>query len=428
MALRCPRYLPVVCACVAVLAACRPATTRLGEAITRDSAGVAIIQNGPIPGVPDWRLDSLPQVELRTRGGSLTQLFRVGAVVSLANGDFAVENGGGSAVLLFGSNGQFLRRVGREGGGPGEYRHVSGLYACGGDTLVVAEPARVDVFGGGGAFVRTRIVRERAPAGGLLKVDGISRDCTTLLLQSLPANMPALNHAGWVDYTFFRAARGHFLESIATIHGREVVTRSISGMPQPLSLPWGRDGSWAYNGLRFYAGVPDRPEIRVFADDTGLIQIVRWSASWAPVTASDRGLYQRRREKWTSRYPQLASIIPRLSAYPRVPSKKPLFLGFVADDFGRLWVRDYPRFVAGRPDIYGKGGAFAETSRQNGQPIDWTVFRPNGRILARIAVPGDLEIVSVSGNRVTVIRRDSLDVEHVEIYGIQTNASSSARP
>ena len=47
-----------------------------------------------------------------------------------------------------------------------------------------------------------------------------------------------------------------------------------------------------------------------------------------------------------------------------------------------------------------------------------SVFSPGGDWLATVDVPARVVLLSVSGDRAFGMRVDSLDVKHVEVYGI----------
>ncbi len=75
----------------------------------------------------------------------------------LPDGDIVVADRGAKALVLFDSTGRWLREVGREGGGPGEFRMVLRVSRCGGDSLLTFDRSqqRITRFDITGIPVRT---------------------------------------------------------------------------------------------------------------------------------------------------------------------------------------------------------------------------------------------------------------------------------
>lgn len=91
--------------------------------------------------VPKGWLASRPSVLILgadTGGGSVT----IGAVVGatrLSTGTIAVLDRANAAILFFDSTGRFLRRSGRQGEGPGEFRNLLWGQQCALDTVFTAD-------------------------------------------------------------------------------------------------------------------------------------------------------------------------------------------------------------------------------------------------------------------------------------------------
>ena len=91
---------------------------------------------------PRWDLVEL--VRLGSRGGvgatPLPDEFgHVVGVVASEDGTIYVADGMAKEIRVFSAQGVFLRRIGREGGGPGEFRSIQSLGMLG-DTIVVLDP------------------------------------------------------------------------------------------------------------------------------------------------------------------------------------------------------------------------------------------------------------------------------------------------
>ena len=103
------------------------------------------------------QLASGPSVEIgRASGDPSQELYRVSGAVRLADGRIVVANSGSSELRYFDSSGDYLKSVGRRGGGPGEFTGDLTLLPYHGDSLLVwdARLRRFSLFDFNGAFVR----------------------------------------------------------------------------------------------------------------------------------------------------------------------------------------------------------------------------------------------------------------------------------
>lgn len=104
----------------------------------RDSAGVAIVMSS----APEWRegeewqLDSLPYLEASGAGPEY-EFDRVADATMLEDGRLVVLDAGTHQVRFFGSEGQFLTRMGQEGEGPGDFQRLTNVSAFRGDSVLV---------------------------------------------------------------------------------------------------------------------------------------------------------------------------------------------------------------------------------------------------------------------------------------------------
>jgi hypothetical protein len=92
--------------------------------------------------------------------------------------------------------------------------------------------------------------------------------------------------------------------------------------------------------------------------------------------------------------PALEAALARIGS---VGDPQPAWTGIITDPTGRLWLR--------RQECYGDFQAF-------------DIVRSTGEFEGSVEVPGDYTVISVYGDRVLVVRRDMVGVEHVEQYRI----------
>ncbi|HEV2735173.1 MAG TPA: hypothetical protein VGV85_10055, partial [Longimicrobiaceae bacterium] len=139
------------------LAACG-GDARAAGPVVRDSAGVKIVENSaPAWGEGQgWRLAAEPALDIGMLDGPPQyQLGRVTGAVRLGDGTVVVGDDQSKDLRFFDRAGRHVRTVGREGGGPGEFKAVGSLAALG-DSLVVGDynNRRVTVFAPDGKLVR----------------------------------------------------------------------------------------------------------------------------------------------------------------------------------------------------------------------------------------------------------------------------------
>ncbi len=142
----------------AILAACGGKGPRLAEPV------VTTLPNGAV-GVRN----AGPSVWVDTLGWKLAEVYRVGGSTATGSAELvhplsvAVDQAGGiyvgdmnpAVVKQYGPTGAYIRSIGREGSGPGEFK--AGLVATAPGLLVVNDPgtARTSVFDSAGGFLRS---------------------------------------------------------------------------------------------------------------------------------------------------------------------------------------------------------------------------------------------------------------------------------
>jgi len=110
--------------------------------VVHDSAGVRITtlsstlsEDGAI-----WNLEKDPVVDIGIAMGEAPyELDRVAGARTLPDGTIAVANGGTGEVRLFDSSGRYIRSMGRDGSGPGEFQRMAWIQVIPPDTLLVTD-------------------------------------------------------------------------------------------------------------------------------------------------------------------------------------------------------------------------------------------------------------------------------------------------
>ena len=101
-------------------------------------------------------LDSIPFFDVGGTVGSRDPVLLSAAAAVRMDSTIVVADSRASALRFFAQDGRLVRTAGRVGGGPGEFRKLSWLGKCNGDTLFAADAGlhRITVFGPSGSRAR----------------------------------------------------------------------------------------------------------------------------------------------------------------------------------------------------------------------------------------------------------------------------------
>lgn len=131
-------------------------------------------------------LDPRPLVEIRSDGPDGVPAFgRAVGATRLADGGILVADAADLTVRRFSASGEAIGTSGREGGGPGEFRYLSGLWQCAPDSVFVWDPVlnRISVLNGTGTYIR----EFQVPSG---QIRCSRSGVLTALVASGPSRMP----------------------------------------------------------------------------------------------------------------------------------------------------------------------------------------------------------------------------------------------
>ena len=371
-------------------------------AVVRDSAGVTIVENSgaTLPEGSGWSLGLDPSLIIGSFDGpEENQLFRVRGAMRLPDGRIAVANEGTQEIRFYGPDGGHLLSMGGEGEGPGEF---SAPLLAGrlGDSLVVLDRRlrRISLLHPDQGFVRSLAIAEPVAAYPIM---GWFFSTGSMLIQDLPG----LDSGGF-DQGFQRAPvpykscdmTGALLTDFGALPGAENVTvtrQTNHGLATILqSVPFGKAPQVAVAGDRMYFGSQDDFEIQVLRSDGTLERIIRMNRAQVPVTDADLGAFVEedlagRDESERPSRRQTLDEMPRMEFYPAHGA-------LIADGEGYLFVEDY------------------RTPGMDRVPV--SVFDPEGALVGRFELPGDLRVLEIGENHLLAVHEDELEVEYLHLY------------
>lgn len=362
-----------------------------------DSAGVTIVTHAHLE-APLWATSAEPVLELgEVDAEGPESFFRISSAVELSTGDLAVFNSGTGELRFFGPDGRYLRTVGRQGEGPGEYAGPVRLRRLAGDTLALwdSRQPRMTTLSPEGEVVRTASPQGIGRRPVLISVlpDGAMFFEQEILLRiPAPTELTQL-YANYIVWN----ADGSVRDSLPVQENHQIIRWGEEG---PLAGPptFGVVTEFAGDETGYWVGTQKHEEIVRYSMDGAELLRLRWAPTDRATSQADSDLFleevlptlpnddarQRRREMHAG-----------TMVLPVFPSHGQLFL----DRPGYLWVQEYER--PGRVD-----------------PSRWFVFDREGMLVARVELPRGLRMFEIGEDYVLAQRNDDLGIEYIVRYAL----------
>ena len=385
-----------IVAFAAALMACEASPTPETEARVRVDTvdGVPHVISGD-PGAwgegESWTLPDSGVVIGVMDGAAEEVLGEVAGVAVDEEGRIWVADDQAKEIRVFDPDGVFLRVVGREGEGPGEFRNLSGLArAPGGVAALDGVLARVTVFDAEGGVVRSfRLERPYMilMAGAPMAFDQAGRffDRTHL------STRPPTDSIGVVTYS--PAGEPVDTALIAAIEPDALLVerdgRPIFSFPRPFapraSLAFGPDGT-------VYLARGDRYRVDVLSPAGDTLRVIRREIAPRPVSAEERDAAM---AAIAERYEEVGQKAPAGIA---LPETKPAIEALRVDRAGNLWVLTH----SGTGETY----------------LEWAVHGPDGRYLGDVATPA-MNVMDIGEDHVAGVTWDELGVQRVRVVPLR---------
>ena len=341
----------------------------------------------PVPETSEssWRMDAVPVFAVGGEpSGPTSDIYNVSGAVRLSDGRIVIADGA-PRLLVLDSMGTYLETWGGEGDGPGEFRRIGWMQLVPGDSIVVYDPvlARVQFFTGGGEYAGS--VRPDVPRWALV---GRSRDggWVSRRVQPQPPSVPEDGVSPPRDVMVLsHDADGSGEELLGTLEGGEEIVLPTGfiyfGLHplRELRISVGPQEVYATSGRRF--------EIQVYDLNGGPGRVLSWESPLVPLT------------------PQImVDAIVAIGGSVRIEDIPPLredqtlpaISGLLVDREGNVWAEAYD------PELE--------------NPRTWSVFEPNGQLLAEVTMPPRFRPYDIGPDFVLGVIRDLLDVERIHMY------------
>jgi len=371
----------------------------------RDSAGIRVVESFGPTWASTWHVDPEPALTIGNADGSPDQVLeQVSGAVMLTGQQIVVADGGQLALLCYDSSGNLLRRIGRRGGGPGEFESIEWLSRHGADSILVLDvwSQRVSYFDTEGDFGRSvRLLSDaRIP---FPRAVGFFEDGSFIALRGLYqlGGDPPIRVERTSEALFRISDDGASAAELGVFPGGEsvIVPTGPGGRLERRRRPFGRKTAFAAAGERFYVADNESYEIRVYAQTGQLVQIIRKQTAARPVTDVDIHAFEDSTLAATSG-PERHQALTFIDQLPPHPGTFPAHAAELhVDADSALWVME--------SIPHGVNGAA------------WSVFSSEGGFLGVVQLPVRARLLDVGTDYMLVLRRDALDVEYVQLYRLR---------
>jgi len=362
-----------------------------GFSVEVDTVGgvpVTVNQGGPT----EWLIS--PVLTLGGFGASEeSQAFgRINSVVADREGNLYIADVLRDEVLVFSQNGDFLRTIGRQGQGPGEFRNPQSL-ALLGDTLAVSDRGNLRI--------------------GLFDTQGL-----WIGQWPIPPNLGSLHQTMpnefWARTMRWAGSRAEHL-FVRYLHSGPADT--VLARPDPTRDPGEPENSFDCefsDGSVWTFSIPFGPKIvrapapeghvvesdpvgyriTVFDLQSDTVRIIEYVTPETEVTDWEWGAQEERWREFRQEHP--GGSCPS----PERPNRKRLIEDVFFDNLGRMWVERVPI--------------------QSEAESRFDVFSPGGELLGWLSAPRRVATVPafVRGGKLYLVTADSLDVHAVNVYRI----------
>lgn len=367
-----------------------------------DSIGITVTSiSGSLIDVPQSSLGEQP--EMMISGADEPYLGAIGAVAWLSDGRLVVEDQQSAELHLFGPDGGHIAVLGGRGDGPGEFQNVGTLSVGQADTLYAYDRRhrRLSVLHPDTGYLGSITMAIDPEAFRVTDVWALGRD--TLLAYAVQSRDDGENQTRHqrlqrTRYLSLHDGRGAALGPAVSFQGGFSITTSE------------RSTAAAFSNT---PAVAVGPESIVYASGSTYALTVRdiafverhrimWPARDEEVSQLEVDSVRQITEEWYSDQGvgELAKTLADLKM-AILPQIRPPLGRVLVDEAGRIWVSEFEPIAPG-----------LDEARQ------WHVLDKSGRPVGRVTLPLRSSILAVSVTAVTLVIRDELDVQRIEVRRI----------
>lgn len=339
---------------------------------------------------PSWRVATPPILDIPgTRKDGRSQFDLAVGAVRFSNGNVAVADRE-YAVHFFDPSGRLLLSVGRQGGGPGEFKAVTSIMQCARDTAFVWDRSlgRLTLFSSTGMQIGLKDVPsvpgDNVPPPNLLTC---SRDGHIALMSLDPTRFVSMN---WKT----GEGREGGLLSVIDRHGQVAIShmKLWFGEPRPL----GRVTRIALGERQLYVTTNDSAYIDVYALTGRWLRALHIPSEAHHPTMREREVAARQLASQLAARADQKDIEARELRVPP-PTLTPPFSGMWVDTANRLWIMtSTPGDTSTVLDVVGTGD----------------------QLVGQVTLPGNLSVYEVGNDQILGSLETARGEQHVVLYRV----------
>lgn len=362
-------------------------------------------------------IDSVPSLVIGSEGSEPYQFSSIAGLGRLSSGEWFVFDSGANELRFYDPAGAFLRKAGRSGEGPGEFRLVLHAAATPDDRIYVYDSSlrRLTEFDPAGTVTAIYRIPDQPDGSSVLHAIGPGSDRTYVF--SAFRTPPCIENALTTDtVTYFAYGLPGStrqgppeLDSLATVPGRLRWGNTINVLamclpnPVPFFLP--PIARTAFESL--YLAFPEEAVVRVVEMSGGETAEFRAAVSRRALASTRVDSFIAEATGTTPRDengnplgdPAGARLLARRLREMPYPDSVPALDQFVVDREGRLWLRQY----ASTGDRLAK----------------WSVVDAAAEARQEVMLPVKFRVFEIGEDYVAGVDIDELDVQRVKVFGLR---------
>ncbi len=363
----------------------------------------------------------IEEVRIGSLGGTTEHSFSdINSIAVAQSGAIYVDDAHPPSIRHFDRDGRFVRWIGREGEGPGEFRSIAGISVLPDDRLAAWDRrGRITVYGSDGEYDEIIRVEPENPWGYPFVDRAFATDSAgryyLRIFASSPYGADPLGVAG-IRYGYARLSpEGSILDTVAAPRAerRESAESIVIHTRAGDRHPFPQATLDAVSPFGYLVAGHNATYTFSILDPDGAIEVERKGFQPVEVKATERA-------EWRARV-AFAERRSRAS-FRDVPARKPAYRGLWVDADGRVWVHRYAEAIKRSEPI---PELWLEDPEGNVPRITWAeptlydVFGPDGQLLRCVRIPDDAEVVASRGSLAWGILRGALDEEYVVRWRIE---------
>jgi len=335
-------------------------------------------------------------------GGDEYTLGHVAAMTVDGEGSIYVYDAQVPIIREYDAAGRFIRNVGREGAGPGEYRDVLGMAMLPGLELAVWDVgnSRITVYDSTATYITSHRVPSALHSWSAFLVDTAGH----YYVKAADLRRVSTGHEGTtasMPELFIRLSRTGAVQDSVFVPSRNGNPGFVLSTPEGPRGTFTKETVYALSPFGYLVtGVTSRYAINLLMP-TGRIRRIERHIEPVTVLPAEREMWR----QWARFLAARGSGEPR--SYPDLPRQKPAFRALSVDEDGRVWVDRYVRAL--RDDSpQARAPVDERPTYEWREPPTFDVITPIGTFLGTVVMPR---------NALAYVRRG------MHVWGVQSGES-----